>query len=301
MKIMGKLQLKGVLPPMITPFKENGDVDYDAYSYNIDKWNGTGLMGYLTLGSNSETAFLSEDEKLELIKLTVSGAAKDKLVMVGTGLDSIRDTIKLTNKAAALGAKAALILTPSFYKSAMNSPALIDYFTQVADHTDIPVLLYNVPKYTCVNIGADAVAKLSEHPNIIGMKDSSGNVPQLATFLRVAADDFNVMVGTAGAWYPALTLGVKAGIHALANCCPNECVKMQELFDAGDWEASKDLYQKMCPVNAAVTGTYGIAGLKYGCELLGYKGGYVRSPLQELKDSQKEDLRKIYRTAGLID
>ena len=297
---MSKLQLKGVLPPMITPFKENGDVDYDAYSYNIDKWNGTKLAGYLTLGSNSETPFLSEDEKIELIKLTVSGAAKDKHVMVGTGLDSIKDTIKLTNKAASLGAQSALILTPSFYKSAMNSAAIIDYFTQVANNVDIPVLIYNVPKFTDVNIGANAVAKLSEHPNIIGMKDSSGNVPQLATFVRVSADDFNVMVGTAGAWYPALALGVKAGVHALANCCPNECAEVQELFDAGNWEAARDLYQRVFPVNAAVTGAYGIAGLKYGCELMGYKGGYVRSPLQQLKDSQKEELRKIYETAKLI-
>ena len=298
---MSKLQLKGVLPPMVTPFKENGDVDYDAYACNIDRWNTTGLAGYLTLGSNSETPFLSEDEKLELIRLTVSGAANSKHVMVGTGLESIRETIRLTNKAASLGAQSALILTPGFFQSEMTTPALVDYFTQVADHVDIPILLYNVPKFARTNMNADAVARLSEHPNIIGMKDSSGNVPQLATFVRVSADDFNVMVGTAGAWYPALALGVKAGVHALANCCPDECVRIQELFDAGDWAGARDLYQRVFPVNAAVTGTYGIAGLKYGCDLMGYKGGYVRSPLQQLKDSQKEELRRIYIKAGLID
>ncbi len=298
---MSKLQLKGVLPPMVTPFKENGDVDYDAYACNIDRWNTTELAGYLTLGSNSETPFLSEDEKLELIRLTVSGAAKGKHVMVGTGLESIRETIRLTNKAASLGAQSALILTPGFFQSEMTTPALVDYFTQVADHVDIPILLYNVPKFARTNMNADAVARLSEHPNIIGMKDSSGNVPQLATFVRVSADDFNVMVGTAGAWYPALALGVKAGVHALANCCPDECVRIQELFDAGDWAGARDLYQRVFPVNAAVTGTYGIAGLKYGCDLMGYKGGYVRSPLQQLKDSQKEELRRIYIKAGLID
>ena len=154
----------------------------------------------------------------------------------------------------------------------MDSNALIDYFTQVADHVDIPVLLYNVPKFTHVNIEADAVQKLASHPNILGMKDSSGNVLQLATYKRVTPDSFNVMVGTAGAWYPALTLGIKAGVHALANCCPDECVKIQELFDGGEWEGARDLYQRMFPVNGAVTGTYGIAGLKYGCDLMGYKG-----------------------------
>lgn len=297
---MSKLQLKGVLPPMITPFKENGDVDYEAFSYNIEKWNETDLRGYLVLGSNSETPFLSEEEKLELIKLTVSGSKKDKHIMVGTGMESIRETIRLTNKAASLGAESALLLTPGFFLNEMNTAALVDYFTTVADHVDIPILLYNVPKFARTNMGTDAVAKLSEHPNIIGMKDSSGNVPQLASYVRVSTDDFNVMVGTAGAWYPAMALGVQAGVHALANCCPNECVQMQTLFDAGKLDESRNLYQKMFPVNAAVTATYGVAGLKYGCDLMGFKGGYVRSPLQQLTDEKKEELRKIFASAELI-
>ena len=297
---MSKMQIKGVFPPMVTPFKENGDVDYEAFSYNINRWNGIGLAGYLVLGSNGETPFLTEEEKLELIKLTVSGAAKGKHIMVGTGLESIRETIRLTNKAAALGAQSALLLTPGFFLEDMNTAALVDYFTQVADCVDIPVLLYHVPKFARTNMNPDAVAKLSEHPNIIGMKDSSGNVPQLASYVRVSTADFNVMVGTAGAWYPALTLGVKAGVHALANCCPNECVKIQELYDAGNWEESRDLYQQVFPVNAAVTATFGVAGLKYGCDLMGYKGGFVRSPLQQLNSDAKEKIRKIFENADMI-
>ena len=297
---MSKLQLKGVLPPMITPFKENGDVDYDAFSYNIEKWNETGLAGYLVLGSNSETPFLNEEEKLQLIKLTVECAAEGKHIMVGTGLESIRETIKLTNKAAAFGAQSALILTPGFFLSEMNTTAIVDYYTQVADHTDIPILLYNVPKFARTNMDPEAIAKLSEHPNIIGMKDSSGNVPQLASYVRVSTDDYNVLVGTAGAWYPALALGIKAGVHALANCCPNECVKIQELFDAGQWEPARDLYQRVFPVNAAVTGSFGISGLKYGCDLMGFKGGYVRSPLQQISEQRKADLRKVFEKAQLI-
>lgn len=285
---------------MVTPFKENGDVDYEAFAYNIDKWNRTGLAGYLVLGSNSETPFLSEEEKLELIKITVECAGNGKTVMAGTGMESIRETVRLTNRAAALGAKSALVLTPGFFLAEMNSTALIDYFTQVADQSDIPILLYNVPKFARTNMGADAVAKLSEHPNIIGMKDSSGNVPQLANYLRVSNPDFSVMVGTAGAWYPALALGVKAGVHALANCCPEECVRIQELFDEGKWEESRELYMRVFPVNAAVTGTYGVAGLKYACDLMGYRGGFVRSPLQNLSDGQKADLREIMEKAGVL-
>lgn len=297
---MSKLQLKGVFPPMITPFQENGDVDYDAFVFNIRKWNETKLDGYLVLGSNSEASYLSVDEKLELIRLTVEAADKKKHILAGTGLESVRETVDLTNRAAKLGVQGALILMPFYYGGNMNSEALVDYFTRVADHADIPVLLYNVPKYTHVNIGADAVAKLAEHPNIVGMKDSAGDVPQLANFLRVTPDDFNLMVGTAGAWYPALALGIKAGVHALANCSPNECVRIQELFDAGDWKAARDLYQRVLPVNAAVTGTYGIAGLKYACDLLGYRGGFVRSPLQSLSEEKKASLRKILEAAGLL-
>ncbi len=297
---MSKLQLKGVLPPMITPFKENGDVDYDAFVNNIQKWNDTKLAGYLVLGSNSETAYLNEEEKLELIKLTIENTVPDKHVMVGSGLESIRETITLTNRAAKLGVKSALLLTPSFYCGKMNTVALVDYFTTIADNTNTPILIYNVPKFTHVNIGSDAVAKLSEHPNIIGLKDSSGDVPQLATFNLVTPDDFNVMVGTASAWYPALTLGIKAGIHALANCCPNECTGVQEAFEEGNWEEARNIYQRVLPVNAAVTGVYGIAGLKYACDLLGFKGGYVRSPLQELSDSEKVGLERILKTAKVL-
>lgn len=297
---MNKLQLKGVFPPMITPFKENGDVDYSAFVFNIEKWNQTNLAGYLVLGSNSETPYLSMEEKLELIRLTVANADRKKLILAGTGLESIRETVALTNQAAELGVQGALILTPCYYGGSMTSDALVDYFSQVADHVEIPVLIYNVPKFTHVNIGADAVARLAEHPNIIGMKDSAGDVQQLVAFRRVISEDFNLMVGTAGAWYPALTLGLRAGVHALANCCPSECVKIQELFEKGDLKASRELYQKVFPVNAAVTGTYGIAGLKYGCDLMGYRGGFVRKPLQQLPEEKKTSLRKIFEKAELI-
>lgn len=297
---MSKLQLKGVLPPMITPFKENGDVDYDAFIYNIRSWNESKLAGYLVLGSNSETAYLSYEEKIKLIEFTIENAATNKHIMVGSGLESIRETISLTNRAAKIGANSALLLTPFFYSGKMDSLALVKYYTTVADHTDLPVLIYNVPKFTHVNISADAVAKLSVHPNIIGIKDSSGDVPQLASLKRITGDDFNVMVGTASAWYPALALGIKAGILALANCCPNECAEVQEAFEKGNWEEARNIYLRMLPVNTAVTDRYGIAGLKYACDLLGFKGGFVRSPLQQLSDLEEEGLKNILTTAEVL-
>jgi 4-hydroxy-2-oxoglutarate aldolase len=278
---------------MVTPFKENGDLDSGAFVSNIEKWNKTPLAGYLVIGSNSETAYLSEEEKLELVKLTAEHAGKDRIIIAGSGLESARETIRLTNKCAKLGAHGALILTPFYYGSSMDSKAMIRFFTEVANNCDIPVLIYNVTKFTHVNIGVDAVAELSRHKNIAGMKDSNGDVPQLATFLRAADPDFQVMTGTYGAWYPALTMGITATISAMANCCPSEIAETQELYEAGKQNESFALYQRMFPVNAAVTGTFGIAGLKYACDYLGFKGGHVRNPLADSSETQKEQLRAI--------
>lgn len=297
---MADMKIKGVIPPMITPFKENGDVDYQLHAENLEKWNKDNLAGYLVLGSNSETVYLNEDEKLELIKITVETAKKDRIILAGTGMESTRETIKLTNKAAKLGAHAALILTPFYYGGKMNDEALINYFTDVADNVDIPVLIYNVTKFTHINISVNAVEKLSRHPNIIGMKDSSGDVPQLVKFQSVIPESFNLMVGTASAWYPALTLGIKAAIMALANCAPNECALVQEEFERGNVEEAREIYTRVFPVNQAVTGTFGIAGLKYACSLLGYQGGFVRKPLLELKEEEKEKIKQILAKAKLM-
>ena len=286
-------KIHGVIPPMLTPFKAKGELDAKAFVSNIERWNRDKLSGYLVIGSNSETPYLSEKEKLELVRLTVEHAKKDRLIMVGSGLESARETIKLTNKCARLGAHCALVLTPFYYGGLMDSRAMIRFFTEVADSSDIPILIYNVTKFTHVNIGADAVAELSCHKNIAGMKDSNGDVPQLATFLRVADKGFQVIPGTFSSWYPALAMGISATISAMANCCPNEIARTQELFEAGKHPESLALYQRMFPVNAAVTGSFGVPGLKYACDYLGYKGGHVRNPLSDCNEIQKEQLRTI--------
>jgi len=297
---MAKKQIKGVIPPMITPFKKNGDVDYDKHIRNMESWNKDKLAGYLVLGSNSETAYLNEAEKIKLIKLTVKHAKKGRLILAGTGVESARETIALTNKAADLGVDAALVLTPAYYHAKMNEEAQIHFFTEVADHTKIPVMIYNVTAFTHINVTVNTVKVLSKHPNILGMKDSTGNVPQLVAFSSVIDKGFNLMTGTLSAWYPALTLGVKAGIFAVANCTPNECSAIQTAFDKGDHDAARELYFRIFPVNNAVTATFGIAGLKYASDLLGYQGGHVRNPLLPLKEEEKNKIKEILKTAGLI-
>lgn len=285
---------------MLTPFTQNGDVDYDAHVRNMARWNTVELGGYLVLGSNSETPYLTESEKLKLVELTVKHTTKGRVVLAGTGLESTMETIRLTNVIADLGAHAALVLTPHFYGSQMNDDALINHFQKVADASRIPILIYNVPAYTRLVISIDAVGKLSEHPNIIGMKDSSGDVPRLAALKNFVPQSFNLIVGTASAWYPALRLGIVSGILALANFAGLQCAQVQRLFEEGKQEAAGALHLKLVPVNTAVTSTYGIAGLKYAASLLGYDGGYVRSPLLDLNEIVRNDIKQVVERAGLV-
>lgn len=297
---MTKMHIRGVIPPMITPFKNDGAVDYDAHQRNVEKWNDAGLRGYLVLGSNSEAVFLNEEEKLALIERTVEAATPHHVIMAGTGMESTRETIRLTNRAAEAGAHAALLLTPFFYKGRMDAAALIRHYRTIADESDIPILIYNVPKYTHLNVPLSVIKELSPHPNIIGMKDSSGNIAQLVQFQEAAADGYQVMVGTASVWYPAQVLGCEGAIMALANCAPEACVRVQQLFSGDQHREAETLYRRLVPVNHAVTATFGIAGLKYACTLRGYEGGAVRSPLSELPKQDKAAIRGILEGAELV-
>lgn len=293
-------KIKGVLPPTVTPFTADGEVDYAANLRNVKRWNERGLGGYVVLGSNSEAVYLTEKEKLKLIEDTAENAAPGYFIIAGTGMESTRETIHLTNEAAKAGAQAALIITPFYYAGKMIDRALIQHFTRIADSVSIPILIYNVTKFTHINVSPGVIAELSRHPNIIGMKDSSGSIPQLVQYQAVADPSFQVLVGTASAWYPGLTMGVTAGIMALANCAPDECVEIQQLFEEGKHTEAEALYRRMFPVNQAVTATYGVAGLKYACACRGISGGYVRSPLLDLEDEERKAIDKILERAGLF-
>jgi 4-hydroxy-2-oxoglutarate aldolase len=298
-KKMAKLELNGIFPPIPTPFI-NEKVAYDKLAANIERWNPAGLKGYVVLGSNGEYVSLSEEEKRAVVDSVVQSAANDMLVIAGTGCESTAETVRLTEDCAKLGADAALVVTPHYYGGRMNDVALIQYFSTVADQSPIPILLYNVPKFTHINMAADLVARLSEHPNIIGLKDSSGNIIQLGEILNALARDFFVLVGTAGVLFSGLTLGCVGGINALANVAPKQCVSILERVKAGDLDAARDLQLKMLPVNQAVTAVYGVPGLKAAMDMLGYFGGDPRLPLLPSSERQKSEIREILQNAGLL-
>lgn len=291
--------LKGIFPPITTPFV-NDEIAFDKLAENISKWNRTKLAGYVVMGSNGESAFLTREEKLKLIENVKKNASKDKILIAGTGSDSIKETISLTNDAAEKGADYALILTPSFFKGKMDSNSYIKYFTEVADRIEIPLIIYNVPKFTGVNIEAAPVSILARHKNIIGLKNSSENVAHLSEIINVSTDDFVTLVGTASVLFTGLCAGAAGGVLALANIAPDECIMVYNLFNEAKLKEARKLQAKLIPVNKAVTGKYGVAGLKAAMDMLGYFGGAPRAPLNKLNNNELEDLKTILSEAELL-
>ncbi len=296
---MSNMVLKGIFPPIPTPF-EDGKPAYGPLAQNVKKWSETGIDGFVVLGSNGEYPLMSFDEKIQTVA-TVVGAAPEKMpVIAGTGCESTAETIRLTAACADAGAHAALVVTPHYYGGRMTPEAITRHYVAVADASPLPVLLYNVPKFTHINLSPDVVAGLSAHPNICGIKDSAGNVAQLGEYLNRSAPGFQVLVGTAGALYAALSLGSSGGILALANVAPGACVQILRAVVENRHDEARQLQLRMLPVNQAVTATYGIPGIKAALEMLGYFGGDPRPPLLPATISEREQIRNVLATAGLL-
>ena len=296
---MTDLDLKGVFPPIATPFIQ-GKVAYDKLEANVERWGRTGIKGFVVLGSNGESVYLSEEEKRRVVETVARTAPPGMLIIAGTGCESTEETLRLTRDCAERGAGAALVITPHFFAGKMSEDALKRHYRALADHSSIPVILYNVPKFTHLNLSASIVSSLAEHPNITGIKDSAGNVSQLGEFLNHVPEDFSVLVGTAGVLFGGLTLGCEGGILALANVAPEQCVKIFDLVRGEHFEEAGRLQLKMIPVNKAVTATYGIGGLKAAMDMLGYFGGDPRPPLPPSTEMEKSEIRELLNNAGLL-
>ena len=297
---MAKLDLNGIFPPIPTPFI-NEKVAHDKLAKNIERWNPTGLKGYVVLGSNGEYVALSEEEKRAVVKTVVQSAADKMLVIAGTGCESTVETLRLTEDCAKRGADAALVVSPHYYAGRMTEAALVKHYSEIADQSPLPILLYNVPKFTHINMAADLVARLAKHPNIIGLKDSAGNVIQLGEILNAVGKDFNVLVGTAGVLFSGLTIGCVGGINALANVAPKQCVAILDQVKTGDLDAARKLQLKMIPVNQAVTAVYGVPGLKAALDILGYFGGDPRLPLLPSSERERSEIEAILKEADLLN
>lgn len=294
------IDLRGVLPPVPTPFGEDGEVAYDRLADNLERWNRTDLSGYVVAGSTGECATLTEPEKLRLWEVARKHIPAGKRFIAGTGCESTRDTITLTRQAASIGAEAALVVTPWYYKGAMRTRELVAHFSAVADAAPIPILLYTFPQCTGVVIEPAAVARLAGHPNIVGMKDSSELMGLFAEYIRVTPPSFQLFMGSALTFYMALCLGACGGILALANVAPQECVQIHRLFIDGKHEEARRLQLRLMPLANAIGPRFGIGGVKEAMMLRGYYGGPPRPPLLPLGPEERRVLHLELSAAALI-
>jgi 4-hydroxy-2-oxoglutarate aldolase len=295
------ISLAGVFSPIPTPFDAKGDVYHRALTENLARWNEYDLAGYVVLGSNGEAVYLSQEEKVGVWETVRAAVPADKLMLAGTGCESKRETVVMTRLAAQAGADAALVVTPHYYSPMMTAEALVEYYRAVADASAIPILIYNVPKFTNVNMSANAIARAAQHPNIIGVKDTSGNITQLAETVRLAGADLQVLAGSAGFVLAGLVVGAVGGILALANIAPRLSLDIYRLHREGKWDEAAALQRHVIPSNTAITAKYGIAGLKAALDMLGYYGGPVRSPLQELGEDERQALKEVLVAGGVLE
>lgn len=290
---------EGVSVPVLTPFRGD-EVAHDRLAANLARLNEYPLAGYVMLGSTGEFPLLSESEKERIIATAREHTPRSRLLIAGTGGEATAPAIRLTRRAAELGTDAAIVITPSYYKGQMKPPALIRHYRAIADASPVPLLLYNFPANTGINLEPDTVARLAEHPNIRGIKDSSGNVPQAAEIMRQTPKSFQVLVGSPVAFLPALVIGAAGGILAVANVAPRECCEIWSLAQAGRWAEAREVASRISPLATGIGARYGIGGLKAALDLLGYYGGPTRGPLPVPDGDAVEEIKEILAAAGLL-
>ena len=287
------LRLNGIFPPLPTPFYENEKLACGKMQDNIRKLSKYDLAGFLVLGSNGELVNLSENERQKVYSLARDVVPKDKILLIGTGGQTTRETISNNTVAAISGADAVLVLNPFYYKGLMSKKALVEHYWSVADVSKVPVIVYNMPASTGLDMDAETIVKISAHQNIIGVKDSGGNIVKMGDIRRMADPEFQILAGSGGFLLPALSVGAVGGILALANIAPNQCISIYNDFLNGDIEKARKTQLDMIPVNTAITSRWGIPALKRAMDYLGYYGGSARKPIQALSPETDKELIEI--------
>jgi 4-hydroxy-2-oxoglutarate aldolase len=291
---------EGVFIPVPTPFRGD-EVAPDRLAENLRRWNQTALRGYVILGSTGEFPLVAEDERDRLLAAAREAVPRDRWLIAGTGADSTLHTIRRSRRAAELGADAVLVITPHYFTRAFSRPeAQIRHYRAVADASPVPVLIYNFPLNTGINLEPETVARIAEHPNVRGIKDSSGHIPQCAQMLDLTPKSFAVLVGAASALLPALAIGAAGGILALANIAPREFCDVYALARAGRWAEAREVAARMMVADRGIAGRYGIGGLKAALDLQGFYGGPCRAPLSTPDGDAIEEIKEVLATAGLL-
>jgi 4-hydroxy-2-oxoglutarate aldolase len=290
------LDIAGVYPALTTPFSADGAVSLEGMKHNIGRYNQTALAGYVALGSTGESVLLRSKEMDGILDAVKQTAAPGKRLIAGTGAESTAETVERTQRAGALGYDVALVKTPYYYKPAYKPEVLIAHYRRVADESPIPVMLYSVPIFTALALEAPETIALAEHQNIIGIKDSSGNVQRISEMIAGAPAHFQVLVGAAATVFPCLAVGARGAILALASALPEKCATLYELFRQGQMDRARELQKVLLRASNQIVSKFGIAGVKYVMDQRGYRGGNPRLPLQPLAEEHRARISSFLAT-----
>jgi 4-hydroxy-2-oxoglutarate aldolase len=291
----------GIYTPLATLFAADGSLDTRALARNVEKYLRSPLTGLVVLGSNGEAPQLEEDEADLAIETVRRAMPNDRPLLAGTGRESTAATIAATRRAADLGVDAVLVRTPAFYKGQMTTDAFVRHYTEVADRSPVPVLLYNVTIYTGVNLLPDAVGILSRHPNIVGIKETNSDMVQFGEYLAKAEDGFTVLAGSGATYYSALALGAHGAILAVGGVAPQLCVDIFTAVRDGRFADAKAMHRKLSPLSKLLGATHGVPGLKAALGLCGYEGGPPRPPLQPVPPAAVDAIRTALAELNLLE
>jgi 4-hydroxy-2-oxoglutarate aldolase len=293
-------RLQGIFPPIPTPFERDDTIDLRALADNLRWWNRFSFSGIVALGSNGEAVHLTPQERLQFVEAVRKRIPERRTLIAGASGFSTSATIALIRGMHRAGADLALVLPPFYYKPQMTTACLDRHFRAVAEASPIPIVLYNMPANSGIALESDLVIRLATHENIVGIKDSSGDMVRMAEVRRGTPEDFSVLAGSAGFLLPALSLGADGGVAALANITPAACLALYDSAIRGDSDRARALQLRLVEPNSAVTRRWGVPGLKAALDLLGHHGGPVRAPLQSLGAPDRRALRDILERAGIL-
>lgn len=291
--------LNGIFAPLVTPFEPNGDIDTTAFAFNVRAHLDAGLSGVVIAGSTGEAALLDESERSSLVEVARDILPKGRTLIVGAGAESTRYAIRLAKNAAARGADAVLVVAPHYYSAAMTSDALLKHYRAVADASPIPVILYNIPKYMHFAIPQHVVVELAKHPNIIGIKDSSGNREIMGGFAEAKSATFSLISGSGALLQHALGLGATGGILGVSLFAPSLALEIHSAMKRGDAAAATYAQERLAPLHMKIVAELAVAGVKAALDSIGLKGGPLRSPLQALGATERAEIASLLRTADL--
>ena len=291
-------KLSGVFAPVVTPFADDETVDFSALRFNMERYARSELLGYLALGSNGENRSLTEEEKHAVLDTIVTNKGQRQVVIAGAIYEAQRDTERFLQQAGALGADFGLLLAPSYFKKLMTDDVLYRYFATVADESPMPLLIYNAPGFCGINLSPDLIRRLSIHPNIVGMKDSAPS--GIEAYLEYASDKFLVLAGSINFLFPAMMAGAVGGTVSLANILPRIAMDLFKYGAARDTDSGEPAQAKARVINRAISGTYGVPGVKAAMSLVGLKGGIPRRPLLPLDEVQKNELQRLLIQEGVL-